>query len=55
MACLQWGLVKVLLVMRSILKEGGMRNLGGIEVTDEVVKEGIPSLAAIVMCRYTEV
>ncbi|GLT72796.1 hypothetical protein SLA2020_447000 [Shorea laevis] len=55
MACLQWGLVKVLLVMRSISKEGGMRNLGGIEVTDEVVKEGIPSLAAIVMCRYTEV
>lgn len=46
MACLQWGLVKVLSVMRSISKEGGMRNLGGIEVTDEVVKEGIPLISS---------
>lgn len=42
-------------VIRSIWKEGDTRNLGGIEMTDEVVKEGIPSLAAIMMCRYTEV
>jgi hypothetical protein len=42
-------------VIRSIWKERETRNLGGIELTNEVVKKAIPSLAAIMMCRYTEV